>query len=463
MFAGCGPVALEAYDDFAMDLLEPLPGEPAEGGALDGNGDTPGGDGEVAPVHFTSTRRLLLQNFFPADAMILGRWAEELIQRFEDRTGRPVEVSPREPIRWTAREDVAYPAGRVMMEQSVEGDRLMQRLWVIHPGRVSAQALREAMVELLAVRLAMAEGGLGEPVTLPGWLISGVSQVLFPESRQDAVARVAEVWEGGRGFYLTEILEWEDRSALNEERRAWAGAMVAWIHAEAGPSGLSRVIAEAGSGGVDEAFLAGLTGAGWIDGTEVRRSFDLWLARQRDRILPLQASGRDRIRRVEGLLEIQSLAGLAAPEKDVSLPASLADMIERREEVWIREWAGWLTARLQAEAIAGGPELAEAVEPFLDVLKMIVGEASRSGIRWRASKRAALRRLDQAEAGWTRFRVRAEAQAGFLDAVEAAHDLGQPTVEQEGWNALEALREAMIGIWLDGIEADLPPTPSGFE
>lgn len=315
-----------------------------------------------------------------AETMMVARWADETAAKVEQLVGTALPVR-----RLIARISVHDEAGvdRVSAAATIQAGALVQRLWILDYDHADVDAADEALCRLLLSRYVfdsrLAAGkrwpaGLAIDQAVPAWLWRGVARNLYPAMRNRSAKAVEDRWQTGSLMPLSEFL----RSAAPAEaaacERELAGSLVAWLASLPDQAEVFKRLFERladGQAASPEWMSTLIPGASSVPSLEEK--WDEWMLRQRriirepGKVTPdVMQEFRARLLLYPGDSGIPLTGG-----EGVSHRFPLRDLIARRAEPWIPEFARRKAVGLRLSAVGRGPELEVVVEAYCRFLQAL--------------------------------------------------------------------------------------------
>lgn len=360
-----------------------------------------------APMRSHSGRFYIVGTNGVAKLQLL-RWAEEFADKVEALVGIPLAFDHR-VVRLVVREEPGA-GGRVATSQYVAAGRLVQRLTVVNYDVVDRELAWEALVHLLLSGYgfrATAGAGAAPPPEVPHWLSLGVSQNLYPETKEQNRAVVLAAWRSRGLPPLSAVVEepgiypaGPGAAATNDvaRRKAVCGLFAGWLLSLPDkPQRLQRLFDRVAEGGDVPFDWVAVSALGCPGAADAEERWDNWLVKQK-RVVNLPGvapPGMADLFRGE-LLLYPGDSGIPVGS-NVQARLTARDLIPLREERWIPGVARRKTARLRLLATGRGPQaaaVADAYGGFFGALESGSGAGELARLLEAAER--ALRELDEA-------------------------------------------------------------------
>lgn len=335
----------------------------------------------------------------PDEKSDLLKWSEEIIQRLERITGRPVVFEHR-AIYIISRHDATNKAGPELFH-AVQQDTLMQQLTLYDYPETDQAAARHALCTLLLdgyqlETMAIQADGKPDwrrasqhgPPQIPAWLSIGVARNLFPVLKAENNAQSARLWQEGRIPSLRRLLAQYAAPAASfaadpggtdsQSRNVACGLLIALITAQPNRADIfNHLLAELAAGRpITPATLAARFPK-CATGADMEDAWDRWLFRQRyiihqpGRFLPENIAQL----RAE-LLLYPGVSGIPLAT-NASQVLTFGYLVEQREAPWAPALAEQKINALRRLTAGRGAELgavADAYCRFLSALKKQAGK-----------------------------------------------------------------------------------------
>lgn len=299
------------------------------------------------------------------------RWAEDVTDRVERILGIPLPFDDRE-IRLVVRPAEGCP--RIEFGRDAGGPLRVQRLLVFGYAEIRQADAEEALCRTLLDGWLPAEGAHEyEPGTsVPAWLATGLARNLYPDVRHEDRSLAIALWQRGQLPRLDEVLV--NTEPAMEGVAAASALALAWLLDV--PDGALRL--REGLVGVER------MDAGWFaealglkDRSALVLHWDEWVLRQRRTISKPGATDEW----VLGQLGVELLlyaghSGIPAQNGSYER-VGLQELIARRREPWVREFARNKAARLRFLAVGRGEDLRAVVEAYCRFFEGLTGRARR--------------------------------------------------------------------------------------
>jgi hypothetical protein len=419
---------------------------------------TANGPGFLRPAEATNlpfhspTQHYIFRGLNAEDQVALARWFEEIEVRVESMTGLEVPFQRAELIKASGLSAPPANQGEVRLTQGHVEGLLHQKLLLVNPEVVEELEVAEALVLLLLNRYTLdiqtRRGDAIIPFQVPDWLTAGLTQNLRSGWRDRNAAYVAERWLAGRGRTVASVLRLKEVERMRSDERAFCGMVVAWMTDELMDAGAwDAVFKRLARGAALDPLWVREHAFGFESDLDMEKSWDLWLA------------GQTLVRRDLGTVTPELLGQLRVllrrtPDA-VGLTASPGtpedlqpgDLIERRDQAWIRPYATRTMVDLEEMASGRAPEFQQVVDLYKGYYTSLIrAGGDRGGLLARSSAGAALRsQLDTAEAARATLERTIEVRGAYLQGVEAELDVpdlpSDPSLRKSRMDFLRGVEE----------------------
>jgi len=367
--------------------------------------------GPAPPTHsatrskpITSGQRNFIITDMPGpNALGVAVWAETMKEAFESAVGARIPSQRIYPLIISARQSADIQRGWVESHQYLtrEGN-LRQELVMVNPALIDQEDVLELLCRFMLDRRVFARmDKSGDPVIpeMPGWLAVGIAQQLYPDLRARNIRQIRNlVALDKRKPDAITVFDWQYFPSGRWPEKALAGVVLEWIREQYPVDRLVNRLADARAKGepVSGATIAGLLG--YETEREFNMNFDVWLARQKNKIMPGVYE--------PDLAEVEKLLTLPSTELGLIWPggatAALTPelLVENRDESWVRVVARSAEVRMRLALITQPPEASRALDGIMTCLREL-GQGARINSneewlnRWRASAAALDRHKEQ--------------------------------------------------------------------
>jgi hypothetical protein len=327
--------------------------------------------------------RLVVSGPNAGQNVVCRRWAESVLQAFEDVSSLRVPLTKDAPLSllFVEPDGVVTQGVRVLIEQpgvrlSVMGEAAFLDE---HADEVLCRSLLERMI--LADWARQGRPADEPPRAPPAWLSWGVARNLTSARRAEDAAGVLDRWHAGRLPPLREHFDAVD-SAADVAWRSLCGVLVAWGLAMEHRPLLQGAIERLAAGEkLDYEWWTAAAGSGDAP-ADLECAWDGWLLSQRRVVFrPGQASEQDERGFRATLLIYPGVFGMPLNDRPFS-PLPWRDLIEQRKAHWVEEFCRRKSLQLRMASVGRSREMmrtAEAYCEFLDALRR--GKRVRSLVR----------------------------------------------------------------------------------
>lgn len=394
---------------------------------------------ESSSVPFSSTtQHYVFRGLHPEDQAVLARWFEEIEVRVESMTGLQVPFRRAEILRTSGANSPPANQGDVELTvMHIEG-LLHQRLLLVNPEYVTELDVAGALVVQLLHRYVFGIQTAREddvvPFRIPDWLSEGVTQNLNNAWRERNARYVSDRWKAGRGRTVQSILSLAQVQQMRSDERAWAGAVVTWLTEERMEAQDWETVFRRLAGGkpLEVAWLREEV-LGFDSDRDLEKSWDLWMAgktlvrQDLGTVSPALMQGlRDLLRRAPQDFGVQP----SARTPDELQPG---DLIERRDQAWIRPYATRLILELEDLSSGTAQEFQEVVDLYRNYYTSLIrAGGNRGGLIVRSTAGASLRnKLEAAEGARAHLEQTMELRGDYLEGVGTSLREEPPAADPE--------------------------------
>ena len=371
-----------------------------------------------SPGAVSRSQRFVFRDFDRGDGTMLAVWIEEVATAVESQVGRILPFRRFEMVRISAAQGLDGADASVYAGQGFADSLLQQRIVLTNPERVSENAFREAMVQVLLERYVLAASPSKRDSTatmrVPDWLAVGMAHTTDTELRKSDAEFVVSQWRQGESRTVEECLRLVRLPAEASDEKAFCSLLVTWLSRDLrGPLRWYDVLLRiADAEAVDLDWVADTVLH--ADSTvAAEKQWDLWLARRTLVHRKLGVVDPEQIDGVRDLLDIRLTdygfsASPGAPDR-----LTVYDLVERRDEAWAQRVASQLAGKLQAVSIGQAPEFVAVIDTFRNALLVVAPGSRRS-----TSSGSLIREFQEAEADLARFEQDLTLRSQYLQGVE---------------------------------------------
>jgi len=393
------------------------------------------------PTPVTSHQRnFIVTGMSGRDALSIAVWAEKTKEQFESLVGERIPSRRMYPVIISAEVDTDARRGWSRGIQQITGEgNLRQELILMNPAMIDQEDVLEHLCGLfldrwIADRMKkQKESSIPE---MPDWLAVGLAQQLYPGLRARNLQEILAMISAGKPApSAAAILEWMRFPPGRWPEKALAGLLVEWMRERIPVEQVIDSLADAYAAGLAMDPAAVTAMCGYADPRDFNMAFDVWLARQKTRVIP-GAFASD-THEVEEILALPAARlGIIWPEAD-SRKLTPEMLVMRRDEAWVQALARTMQIKLGLALLSQPPEVAQAVDGYI----RFYSELAQHGRR----------HPDQVLLKWSKDAARAfaalQSRRRQIRALVDAVDFPSFSVEPANRDALEEM--------LDRLEAEI--------